>query len=100
MISLNLRQYEKNNLLIVLPEAHKQALEKQSTVYVMLDTTKHCTRTKGRLCYGQAPQAGYLIIAVVNPAIVWIFWKLVDPIYPQYTEYVDKIQHSVPCEVW
>lgn len=102
----NLIIRERENLLHVLPEAYKQAMEDKERVYIMLDTTTHITHARNRICYGKAPQAGYLILGVVNytlcvdKATVFLYWKMIDTSYPVSTDYIQQLFKTVPCEIW
>jgi hypothetical protein len=98
-----IRKCEKENLLLVLPMAYRDALRDKETVYIMLN---YRDKAKVRITWGKAPQAGYLILGVVNytssvdKATAFLYWPMIDTSYPVYSEYIGKLQATVPCEVW
>jgi hypothetical protein len=103
-MTIKLSNAEKENLLSVLPLAYKDCLESQDTVYIMLDSMARRTSKSIRVCWGKAPQAGYFILGVMNycanKATAFLHWPLIDSSYPVYSEYIGKLQSSVPIEVW
>ena len=106
-MTFNLRLDEKKNLVDSIKGAYQRAIDTKSCTYVMLDITKHTTRTRSsRVCYGQAPQPGYVILATMNytPCVdavsAFLYWELIDSDDPQYTEFIGELQACIPVEVW
>jgi hypothetical protein len=98
-----IRKCEKENLLLVLPMAYRDALRDKETVYIMLN---YRDKAKVRITWGKAPQAGYLILGVVNytscvdKATVFLYWPMIDSSYPVSTDYIQQLLKTVACEVW
>ena len=114
-MQLKLRQTEQAGLVTTLENAYRYAAEVKETVYIALDIT----RRKYRVCFTRKPQAGEVVLAVIqHTAIpgsvledtyqVFMAWPLICPDVEhgngyaggRYTERGIELCNAVPCEVW
>ena len=117
-MQVKLRKAEQAGLVTTLKNAYTHAAEVKETVYVALDTGDFANR----ICFGRKPQAGFVVLAVIQHTAlspfspdgirhtyqVFMAWPIICPDVEhgnghaggRYTPRGIEICNAVPCEVW